>query len=93
MLGAKLLLVIFVVSQSRSAQIATIATADSGASTQVPDTAPSTNDTASTSNVNQQISQEEALRQALANIGVTVSVSEINDTQNQVQVAEQQATI
>ena len=30
---------------------------------------------------------------ALANIGISVAVSEINDTQNQVQVAEQQATI
>ena len=46
-----------------------------------------------TTNIDNSISEREALENAIANLGLTVSVTEINDVQNQVQVTQQTATI
>jgi len=46
-----------------------------------------------TSRIDDQIAQQEALQAAIANLGLTVSVTEINEVQNAVQVSEQTSQI
>ena len=46
-----------------------------------------------TTQIDQQIAQQEALQAAIANLGLTVSVTEINEVQNAVQVSEQTSQI
>ena len=46
-----------------------------------------------TSRIDDQIAQQEALQAAISNLGLTVSVTEINDVQNSVQVSEQTSQI
>jgi len=46
-----------------------------------------------TTQIDQQIAQQEALQAAIANLGLTVSVTEINEVQNSVQVSEQTSQI
>lgn len=48
---------------------------------------------ANTNAIDQQLSQQEALIQATNNIGMTVSVTEINEVQSNVALSEQTATI
>lgn len=50
-------------------------------------------ETPDTSRIDDQISQQEALQAAIANLGLTVSVTEINEVQNAVQVSEQTSQI
>lgn len=46
-----------------------------------------------TTQIDQQIAQQEALQAAISNLGLTVSVTEINEVQNAVQVSEQTSQI
>ncbi len=46
-----------------------------------------------TSRIDDQIAQQEALQAAISNLGLTVSVTEINEVQNAVQVSEQTSQI
>ena len=50
-------------------------------------------ETPDTSRIDDQIAQQEALQAAIANLGLTVSVTEINEVQNAVQVSEQTSQI
>ena len=81
---------------SGAAQIASISSAGSS-STPSPVT-PSTagyngTATANTSEADQSLAQQAALEGAIANLGLTVSVTEINDAQNNVQVTQDTSTI
>ena len=50
-------------------------------------------ETPDTSRIDDQIAQQEALQAAISNLGLTVSVTEINEVQNSVQVSEQTSQI
>lgn len=56
-------------------------------------TQPTAQQQANTNAIDQQLSQQEALINATNNIGLRVSVTEINDAQSQVALSEQEATI
>ena len=79
-----------------AAQIASIVATTPGSSggTTTPVTAQGTaQQQANTNAIDQQLSQQEALIQATNNIGMTVSVTEINEVQSNVALSEQTATI
>ena len=50
-------------------------------------------ETPDTSRIDDQIAQQEALQAAISNLDLTVSVTEINEVQNAVQVSEQTSQI
>jgi hypothetical protein len=72
-----------------------VATITSAGGTSSSPTAPNVNSgtTPNTTNIDNSIAEREALENAISNLGLTVSVTEINDVQNQVQVTQQTATI
>jgi len=82
------------VAASGVAQLVAINNSSSGGSPSTPSGAgASNNPTINTSPQDQAFQQQQALTAALDNLGLTVSVTEINDAQNAVQVADSTATI
>ena len=84
------------VGAAGAAQIASIVATTPGSSggTTAPVTAQGTaQQQANTNAIDQQLAQQEALIQATNNIGMTVSVTEINEVQSNVALSEQTATI
>ena len=84
------------VATAGAVQIASIAatTPGSGGGTTAPVTAQGTaQQQANTNAIDQQLSQQEALINATNNIGLRVSVTEINEVQNNVAISEETATI
>ena len=79
------------VAATGAAQAIAISRADSSGS--VSSVPVSAGTMPNTSAADQNAQQTQALEQAIASIGVSVSVSEINDVQNNVQVTESQASI
>ena len=79
------------IAATGAAQAISITRASStGAGNNVPVT---TGTLPNTSATDQNAQQTAALQQAIENIGLTISVSEINDVQNNVQVQQQTASI
>ncbi len=81
---------------SGAAQIAAISSADSSStpSAVTPSTAGYNGTaTANTSAADQSLAEQAALEGAIANLGLTVSVTEINDAQNNVQATQDTSTI
>ena len=81
-----------------AAQLATIASQSSdggGGSITPPPGTSETNDnqTVDTNQIDQAADQQQALENAIANLGLTVSVTEINDVQNSVSVSEDNSQI
>ncbi len=82
------------VAASGAAQLVAINNSSSGGSVSAPSGGgASSNPTINTSPQDQAFQQQQALTAALDNLGLTVSVTEINDAQSAVQVADQTATI
>ena len=81
------------VAASGAAQLVAINNSSSGGSVSAPSGGASNNPTINTSPQDQAFQQQQALEAALDNLGLTVSVTEINDAQNAVQVADSTATI
>lgn len=80
------------IAATGGAQIGTIASAGASSSVSAPTTTtPAT--APSTTPIDNSIAEQQALENAIANIGLSVSVTEINDVQNNVQVTQQTATI
>jgi len=84
------------VGAAGAAQVASIASTSTGSSGGV--TAPSptggtTQPQVNTNAIDQQVQQQEALIAATESIGLSISVTEINDVQNNVRASEQTATI
>ena len=64
-----------------------------GGSSLINGSTPQANPQIDTNPIDQQLAQQEALIAATGNIGMSVSVTEINNVQNDVQLSEQTATI
>jgi len=83
-----------VVAATGVTQIAAINNSESGNVSGTSATVPTTNTpTADTSQADTSANQQAALSDAISNLGLTVSVTEINDAQSNVQVAEDNSTI
>jgi len=83
-----------VVAATGVTQIAAINNSESGNVSGTSATVPTTNTpTADTSQADTSANQQAALSDAISNLGLTVSVSEINDAQSNVQVSEDNSTI
>ena len=75
-----------------AAQVTAIRNASAGGGTSGVGSAPALNtsvETPQTQAIDQQAIQQQALENAIGNLGLTVSVTEINDVQNNVKVSEQ----
>ena len=83
-----------VVAATGVTQIAAINNSESGNVSSTSATVPTTNTpTADTSQADTSANQQAALSDAISNLGLTVAVSEINDAQSNVKVAEDNSTI
>lgn len=77
-----------------TAQALAITSSSQSSAPTPPSTPPETNTTTpNTSSADQALAQQQALETAIANLGLTVSVTEINDAQNNVQVTQQTSQI
>ena len=80
---------------SGAAGLINIANSSSGGGSVQTPTTPTASSTpiADTSQADNALSQQSALEDAISNLGLTVSVTEINDAQNNVQLSEANSTI
>ena len=83
------------VGASGAAGLINIANSSSGGGSVQTPTTPTASSTpiADTSQADNALSQQSALEDAISNLGLTVSVTEINDAQNNVQLSEANSTI
>ena len=82
------------VAATGAAQLATIAASGSGGSVSTPNaTLPENNTQPNTTNADNQLLQQQALENAIANLGLTISVTEINNAQSNVALSESTASI